>query len=123
MAVKSKEIEPFYKALGARIRDERTKIGMSQRTLGEAIEPKPMTRAGIANIESGGQRVLTYTLTQIAAKLGVAVNQLLPEVRVGQQMYVSPSVRNELKNKLNLSPQKLRDITQSIERARNMDIV
>jgi transcriptional regulator with XRE-family HTH domain len=46
--------------------------------LGAALQPK-VTRASIANIEAGKQRVLTHTLVQLADALGIDVVQIIPK--------------------------------------------
>jgi transcriptional regulator with XRE-family HTH domain len=70
-------LEPFYAALGRRVADARDRRGMTQAQLGEKLKP-PVTRASIANVESGKQRVLAHTLVDLAAALEVAVTDLLP---------------------------------------------
>lgn len=67
--------EPFYAQLGQRIADARSALHLSQAELGDKLEPR-LTRASIANIENGKQRVLAYTLVQIAARLRVDLNEL-----------------------------------------------
>lgn len=69
-------IEPFYKKLGARIRRHREANGISQATLGRALKPK-VTRACIANMEAGNQRVLAHTLAKLADVLAVDLEDLL----------------------------------------------
>jgi transcriptional regulator with XRE-family HTH domain len=70
--------EPFYAALGRRISDARERRGLSQAKLGEMLKP-PVTRASIANVESGKQRVLAHTLVDLAAALGISVADLIPD--------------------------------------------
>src|SRR6266850_4220472 len=55
----------FYRELGRRIRALRTEHGLTQAGLGLRLEP-PVTRAAIANVENGKQRVLAHTLVQLA---------------------------------------------------------
>ena len=50
---------------------------MSQESLGLALKPQ-VTRASIANIEAGKQRILTHTLVQLAEVLDVDLSALLP---------------------------------------------
>jgi transcriptional regulator with XRE-family HTH domain len=69
--------EPFYRLLGATIAASRVRGGMSQQQLGDLLTPR-VTRACVANIESGKQRVLVHTLVQIAEALGMAPSELLP---------------------------------------------
>jgi transcriptional regulator with XRE-family HTH domain len=72
------EIEPFYKELGRNIQTRRLRAGLSQEKLGAALRPR-VTRASIANIEGGKQRILTHTLVQLAAALEVDVSLLIPK--------------------------------------------
>jgi len=50
---------------------------MTQEQLGKLLVPK-VTRASIANIETGKQRVLAKTLVDLATALKVDVHDLLP---------------------------------------------
>jgi transcriptional regulator with XRE-family HTH domain len=69
-------IEPFYLELGDRLARQRYGAGLSQGELGKRLNPQ-LSRASIANIETGKQRVLAHTLCQMAAALGVSVDDLL----------------------------------------------
>jgi transcriptional regulator with XRE-family HTH domain len=69
--------EPFYGELGARVREWRVRRGMTQGDLGTRLTP-PVTRASIANLEVGKQRVLAHTLAQLADVLGVGIGDLVP---------------------------------------------
>ena len=73
-------IEPFYAELGRRIGDARRRSRLTQEALGEKLEGG-LTRAAIANIESGKQRVLTKTFVDIAFALQVPAESLLPPRR------------------------------------------
>ncbi len=70
------EIEPFYVSLGERIQFLRTRRNLTQGQLGTRLDP-PTTRASIANIEAGKQRVLAHTLLQIAKALEIEVQELI----------------------------------------------
>jgi transcriptional regulator with XRE-family HTH domain len=67
------EIERFYAILGNTIQTERNKLDMSQADLGGSLRPT-MTRASIANIEAGKQRVLAHTLVQLSKILSLDLN-------------------------------------------------
>ncbi len=58
----------FYRMLGATIRRRRDALALTQETLGARLNPR-MTRASIANIEAGKQRVLAHTFVDIASAL------------------------------------------------------
>ena len=74
------DIEPFYRELGRKVREIRDRRGMTQEELGQLLNPQ-VTRASIANVENGTQRVLVHTLSQLATRLDVSVDELLPRVR------------------------------------------
>ena len=70
-------IEPLYLALGAALQRRREALSLTQDEVGRRLVP-PQTRASIANIESGKQRVLVHTLVQLAGILECSVTELLP---------------------------------------------
>ena len=103
------KIEPFYEALGSQLQITREQRKMTQAQLGAALTP-PATRASIANIENGKQRVLVHTLAQLAECLGVGIEALLP----ANQPAKAPSaldVERELKKKLKLPAPELKKLT------------
>lgn len=71
------EIEPFYKDLGRRIQEARGRAGLTQQEVADRLVP-PVTRASVANIESGKQRVLCHTLVALGRALSTPADQLLP---------------------------------------------
>ena len=78
-------IEGVYRQLGARIRQCRLARGLTQLDVAARVVP-PVTRASIANLELGQQRVLVHTLVQLAAILDVPAAELLqgaPEPAAG----------------------------------------
>lgn len=91
-------IEPFYRDLGVRIQHLRSAKRLSQEQLAAQLQP-PMTRASIANIETGKQRVLAHTLAQIASVLEVTVGELFPAVLMKPQV-VHNEVATEIAEKL-----------------------
>jgi transcriptional regulator with XRE-family HTH domain len=94
-----KDIEPFYLEVGRIVQAKRNENGMSQEYLGQQLDPK-VTRASIANIEAGKQRVLSHTLVQLSKALGVNIVELLPS-ETASQITKQKSSTNELKNELN----------------------
>jgi transcriptional regulator with XRE-family HTH domain len=110
------QIEPIYEALGTKIQEVREKLKMTQAQLGESLVPQS-TRASIANIESGKQRVLLHTFVQLAQVLKVDMKDLLP---TAGPVLPSPSpkdVERELSRKLNLAAPQLKKLTGSTGRA------
>ncbi len=79
MATKrSERPDPVYVEIGQRIREIR-QGRLSQDDLAKAIS---MTRASIANIEHGRQKVFAHTLVLIASALEVSASELLPKKTV-----------------------------------------
>src|SRR3954469_20376490 len=70
--------DAFYDALGRRIYLLRRQRGLTQEQLGARLLPQ-VTRASIANVESGKQRVLAHSVAQLADALGVTSDELLKE--------------------------------------------
>lgn len=66
----------YYAEVGRRIRDARDRSGMTQEALSSMVG---LSRTSVTNIERGRQKLLLHTLRDIAAALGVAVAQLLPD--------------------------------------------
>ncbi len=105
----AKRIEAFYEALGSNIQAARDRVKMTQAQVGLALVP-PSTRASIANIENGKQRVLVHTLVQLARALETKVEKLIPsDAPTGQATFAD--VENELKRKLNLAAPQLKKLT------------
>lgn len=105
----AKKIEAFYEVLGSNIHGARDRLKMTQAQLGLALVPQS-TRASIANIENGKQRVLVHTLVQLARVLETKVEELIPFEAPAWQPTIS-DVEDELKRKLNLAAPQLRRLT------------
>jgi len=88
--VMAETLEPFYRDLGRRVRQLREQRNMTQTELGQLLRPK-VTRASIANLEGGTQRVLAHTLPQLAISLGVSVPELIPAPSIA----VSPTPQTD----------------------------
>jgi transcriptional regulator with XRE-family HTH domain len=115
-------IEPFYVALGSRIQQAREARKMTQAQLCSSLKP-PSTRASIANIENGKQRVLAHTLAQLAESLAVGIEALVPPP-AGEQPAKPPSqkeVERELKMKLNLGRSQLKKLTSTLSETHTGD--
>ena len=96
------EVEGFYVDLGLRLRGLRVRRRLTQQQLGLLLTP-PVTRASIANIETGKQRVLAHTLIQLASAVGVTLSDLLPPTAAGP----SETIREELSRKLDLPDERI----------------
>jgi transcriptional regulator with XRE-family HTH domain len=105
-----KKIEPFYEGLGLKIHGIREKRNMTQAQLGLSLDP-PSTRASIANIENGKQRVLAHTLSQLARSLGVEVAELVPGSEGRNRAPTAMDVERELRKKLNLAGPTLKKLS------------
>lgn len=105
-----KRIESFYEALGQKIQKIRDERKMTQAQLGLLLDP-PSTRASIANIENGKQRVLAHTLPQLARALEVEITELVPVSVDRSKAPSATDVERELKKKLNLGGSTLKKLT------------
>jgi len=103
------EVEDFYKDLGLKVRALRSRQHFTQQQLGSLLTPQ-VTRASIANIETGKQRVLAHTLIQLAAALRVSVEELLPRVRAGGIAHI----QEELSHKLALPNRQIDRLAQRL---------
>jgi transcriptional regulator with XRE-family HTH domain len=65
----------IYAQLGQLVRQHRERLNMNQETLGTAIG---LSRASIANIETGRQRIPLHHLYRLARALKVEAHSLLP---------------------------------------------
>ena len=110
------KIEPFYTSLGRNIQEMRDSLGLSQSALGQRLIPQ-VTRASIANIEAGKQRVLAHTLVQLASALGTNLSNLVPKNGDAQQLTdydFSRAVEEELLLKEVLPPDMVKQLTTQI---------
>jgi transcriptional regulator with XRE-family HTH domain len=103
------KIEPFYKILGSKIQQAREGQKITQAQIGLRLNP-PSTRASIANIENGKQRVLLHTFVQLAKALAVDIQELMPAVEASVETASPKDVERELKRKLNLAAPQLKKL-------------
>ncbi len=106
------KIEPIYGVLGSTIQKLREARKMTQAQLGRSLTPQS-TRASIANIEQGKQRVLVHTFVQLAKALESDMKDLLP---ASEPAPPSPSVHDverELSRKLNLATPQLKKLARA----------
>jgi transcriptional regulator with XRE-family HTH domain len=114
--VPANRIEPFYKQIGRRIQTLRNELGMTQEDLGSKLDPR-VTRASVANIEAGKQRILAHTIPQLAQALRVQLQTLFPNQNEKPLVPVD-RVEAELTQKLGLSGRKLKKLSAKIKAAR-----
>lgn len=67
--------DPIYRHIGAVVRDRRKLLRMTQDKLARRLA---ISRASLANIETGRQRLLVHQLYRLAAELGLRPSDLLP---------------------------------------------
>lgn len=69
--------DDLYKAIGERVREGRSRIGLTQEALGELVG---LGRTSITNIERGRQRMTVHALYALAQALRQQPASLLPAV-------------------------------------------
>lgn len=82
-------MEYFYENLGRRIREAREAAGLTQEELALRVD---LSRASIANVERGNQRVALHKFVELAQALGVEPMRLLPRPE-GRAARVGRAVR------------------------------
>ena len=70
------EVPALYKRLGATIKAQRRALGLTQQQLANQLGT---SRASLASVETGRQRVLVHQLYELASQLNISVHELLPE--------------------------------------------
>jgi transcriptional regulator with XRE-family HTH domain len=106
-------VENFYLLLGAKVRTIRQQKGLTQEQLGSRLTPT-MTRASVANIETGKQRVLAHTLLQLASALGVPLDDLTRTEPVSVTADVSEQLNVVLRKCLRLSEAQAQRLTRPL---------
>lgn len=67
-------MQPIYRLLGAKVEQMRTNIGWTQADLAKRIG---LTRASVANIETGRQRLLVHNIDDLASAFQTTPRHLL----------------------------------------------
>lgn len=106
-------IEPFYFEAGRRIQALRVKLGMTQEQLGRQLDP-PVTRASIANFETGKQRILAHTLVQLADVFDIPITELLRPRHLAKRPMVGV-VERELAQKLDLPDKQIKKLAAQLK--------
>lgn len=70
-------VEPLYAAIGKKIRRARERRGLSQEMLAASLR-QPMTRACMANMEAGRQRIMLHVLIDIADACKTTLGRMMP---------------------------------------------
>jgi transcriptional regulator with XRE-family HTH domain len=82
----ARDPEAIYHIFGRRLRELREEKGVPQQELAEL---SGLTRASIANVESGRQRVLLHQVLRFAQALRVDLNTLVPPASVLEEAEAS----------------------------------
>ena len=94
-------IESIYRGIGALIRAKRREHEFSQDSLGRKVG---LSRAAIASIESGRQRLLVHHLCLIARALKSELPELMPSLNAGgpdvEELQFSASLSSEQKGQI-----------------------
>jgi transcriptional regulator with XRE-family HTH domain len=72
----SDSLDQYYRSLGVRLRVARIDAGLTQNHVAQATG---LTRASVANMESGRQKILVHHLVTLAAALDTEISSLLPD--------------------------------------------
>ena len=87
----------FYKPVANKIREVRKSANLTQKMLAGTIG---LTRAAVANIESGRQQILLHTLYSIAHACHTDPFELLPKMATPQVGQTNAALKKELNKKL-----------------------
>ena len=99
--------EPVYARIGATIRSKRRERDWSQETLAQKLG---ISRAALANIEAGRQRILVHQLYAFAEAVDLRPDQLLPPAR--ELVTVTDAMRVQMPD--NLSAEQMKQIATLI---------
>lgn len=80
----------LYKRLGAIIKERRRQLGFTQEYLSSQLG---LSRASLANVETGRQRILVHQLYRLAEELDVEVAALLPDPEETKKLQILDDLR------------------------------
>lgn len=101
------EHSELYSQFGQLVRRHRERLGLNQAEIGQAIG---LTRASIANIETGRQRIPLHHLYSLAHALSVDVHALLPRAAGGASM----GADREIQSAIELSSREQDDVARAV---------
>lgn len=81
--IRRREVEGVYRVVGLKLFELRSASQLTQEQVGRMLSP-PMTRAAIAMMEAGKQRIMLHTLQQLASIFRVSLDDLVavPRLRI-----------------------------------------
>lgn len=100
----------IYVFIGNNIKYFRDKAGLTQETLSKAIG---VSRASLANYESGKQAIYISDLYKIADTLNIDIKEILPTLKEIQSKSFPGKIVDEAKN---LTDEQKREIKEIIEK-------
>ena len=101
----------IYGPLGRNVRRARLEAGFSQKRVADAVG---MSRAAIATIEAGKQRIWVDTLAKLAHVLRVPVSDFFDEAP--KPAPGGLTIKQQLADKLGCTPKKAQEILDQINR-------
>jgi transcriptional regulator with XRE-family HTH domain len=87
------EDSELYSRFGQLLRQHRERLGMSQAAVAQAIG---LSRASVANIETGRQHIPLHHLYRLARALKVDVYALLPTINGVDALNVNPKIQSSI---------------------------
>ena len=84
------KVPALYKRLGSTIKAKRRALGLTQQQLAKQLG---ISRASLANVETGRQRVLVHQVYELADRLNANVHELLPEPSDAQALQALDDLR------------------------------
>ena len=106
-------VHPLYRLIGAAIKKSRKDRDLTQEGLSDRVG---ISRASLANIETGRQRLLVHQLYRIAEHLGLEISALLPDSNSMQEIKALDGITFSGTT----SPEQQRQIVQIIQPAENV---
>jgi transcriptional regulator with XRE-family HTH domain len=102
----------LYLRLGQLVRQHRERLGVNQADIGGAVG---LSRASIANIETGRQRIPLHHLYRLARALKVDVNALLPTLLPALTDDASTVVHREIQSTFSLSEREQEEVARVVQ--------
>jgi transcriptional regulator with XRE-family HTH domain len=85
----------IYKIIGSRLKEQREKAKATQEDIAIYLE---LSRASVANYESGKQRISVAELYRLSEYFDVEMNALLPSLKEMKTKFAPENILDEAKN-------------------------